>query len=77
LSILPTRGFVMSPATILPLTVSRPASIKLLDETLPLTKIRLLNQRDEQIEEAPAGSLHGRHRGARVEARCANPTNRS
>ncbi len=51
LSILPVRGFVMFPGTVLPLTVSRPSSIKLLDETLPLTKvIGLLTQRDEANE---------------------------
>ena len=35
LSILPLRSFVVFPGTILPLTVGRAASIKLLDETLP------------------------------------------
>jgi ATP-dependent Lon protease len=59
LSILPIRGFVMFPGTILPLTVSRPASIKLLDETLPLTKvIGLLNQRDEAVEEPRPQDLY-------------------
>ena len=59
LSILPTRGFVMFPGTILPLTVSRPASIKLLDETLPLTKvIGLLNQRDDSMEEPRPQDLY-------------------
>ncbi len=38
LSILPLRSFVVFPGTILPLTVGRAASIKLLDETLPQTK---------------------------------------
>src|SRR5437764_6512811 len=52
LSILPVRGFVMFPGSVLPLTVSRPASIKLLDETLPLTKVvGFLTQRDEKNEE--------------------------
>jgi ATP-dependent Lon protease len=59
LSILPTRGFVMFPGTILPITVTRAASIKLLDETLPLTKvIGLLNQRDESIEEPKPQDLY-------------------
>ena len=60
LSILPTRGFVMFPGTIMPLTVTRPASIKLLDETLSRTKIiGLLNQRDEEKEEpAPQDLYH-------------------
>src|SRR5262249_16637483 len=48
LSILPVRGIVIFPWTIIPLTVQRSASLKLLDETLPRTKvIGLLAQRDE------------------------------
>src|SRR5260370_8276904 len=39
LSILPLRSFVVFPGTILPLTVARAASINLLAETLPQTKI--------------------------------------
>ncbi len=60
LSILPLRGFVMFPGSVLPLTVSRPASIKLLDETLPLTKIvGFLTQRQEEKEEpAPPDLYH-------------------
>ncbi len=60
ISILPTRGFVMFPGTIMPMTVNRPASIKLLDETLSRTKIiGLLNQRDEEKEEpAPQDLYH-------------------
>src|SRR5260370_15380369 len=47
-SILPVRGFVVFPGTIVPLNVRRPASIQLLDETLPRTKvIALLTQRRE------------------------------
>src|SRR5205814_10146272 len=52
LSILPVRGFVVFPGTIVPLNVRRPASIQLLDETLPRTKvIGLLTQRDEAKED--------------------------
>ena len=59
LSILPLRGFVMFPGTIMPLTVNRPASIKLLDETLSRTKIiGLLNQRDEEKEEPTPQDLY-------------------
>src|SRR5205807_56238 len=48
LSILPVRGFVVFPGTVIPLNVQRAASLKLLDETLPRTKvIGLLAQRDE------------------------------
>jgi ATP-dependent Lon protease len=53
LSILPIRGFVVFPGTIVPLNIRRPASIQLLDETLSRTKvIGLLVQRDE-TKEAP------------------------
>ncbi|MGZ5020504.1 MAG: endopeptidase La, partial [Chthoniobacterales bacterium] len=52
------RGFVLFPGTVLPLTVTRPHSIKLLDETLPLTKvIGLLTQRDENQETPQAQDL--------------------
>src|ERR1700726_1821660 len=59
LSILPVRGFVVFPGTIVPLNVQRPASIKLLDETLPLTKvIGLLTQRDEKKEDPEPQDLY-------------------
>jgi ATP-dependent Lon protease len=59
LSILPLRSFVVFPGTILPLTVGRAASIKLLDETLPQTKIiGLLTQRDETKEEPQPQDLY-------------------
>jgi ATP-dependent Lon protease len=59
LSILPVRGFVLFPGAVLPLTVSRPGSIKLLDETLPITKVvGFLTQRDEQKEEPAPGDLY-------------------
>ena len=59
LSILPLRSFVIFPGTILPLTVGRAASIKLLDETLPQTKIiGLLTQRDETKEEPEPQDLN-------------------
>ncbi len=65
LSILAVRGFVVFPGNVLPLTVSRPASIRLLDETLPLTKvIGLLTQRDEEQEEPPPQDLY--HTGTAV-----------
>jgi len=54
LSILPMRGFVVFPGTVVPLNVQRAASLKLLDDTLPRTKvIGLVTQRDE-IKEDPA-----------------------
>ena len=59
LSILPVRGFVVFPGTIVPLNVRRPASIALLDETLPRTKIiGLVTQRDEAKEDPQAQDLH-------------------
>src|SRR6184192_237763 len=59
LSILPVRGFVLFPGAVVLLTVSRPASIKLLDETLPITKIvGFLAQRDEQKEEPTPQDLY-------------------
>ena len=60
LSILPVPEFVVFPGTILPLTVTRAASIKLLDETLSITKvIGLLTQRDEAKENpAPQDLYH-------------------
>ena len=59
LSILPLRGFVVFPGTIIPLNVQRAASIKLLDETLPRTKvIGLLAQRDEANENPGPQDLH-------------------
>jgi ATP-dependent Lon protease len=59
LAILPLRSFVVFPGTILPLTVGRAASIKLLDETLPQTKIiGLLTQRDETKEDPEPQDLY-------------------
>src|SRR5437763_14169817 len=59
LSVLPLRSFVVFPGAILPLTVGRAASMKLLDETLPQTKIiGLLTQRDETKEDAEPQDLY-------------------
>jgi ATP-dependent Lon protease len=59
LSILPVREFVVFPGTVLPLTVTRAASIKLLDETLSRTKvIGLLTQRDETKENPEPQDLY-------------------
>src|SRR5438876_81670 len=60
LSILPVRGFVVFPGTVVPLNIQRPASIKLLDDTLPRTKvIGLLPQRDEAKEDPEPQDLYG------------------
>jgi ATP-dependent Lon protease len=59
LSILPVRGLVIFPGTIIPLNVQRAASLKLLDDTLPRTKvIGLLTQRDETKEEPTPKDLY-------------------
>src|SRR5437773_9682262 len=60
LSILPVRGFVVFPGTVVPLNIQRAASIKLLDDTLPQTKvIGLLAQRDEAKEDPEPPDLYG------------------
>src|SRR4030095_7000990 len=56
---LPVRGFVVFPGTIVPLNVRRPASIALLDDTLPRTKvIGLITQRDEAKEDPEPNDLY-------------------
>ena len=59
LSILPVRGFVIFPGTVAPLNVQRAASIKLLDETLPQSKIiGLVAQRDADKENPEPQDLY-------------------
>src|SRR5437016_8036090 len=59
LSILPVRGLVIFPGTVIPLNVQRAASLKLLDDTLPRTKvIGLLTQRDETKEDPESKDLY-------------------
>ncbi|KAF5407231.1 MAG: Lon protease 2 [Candidatus Udaeobacter sp.] len=59
LSILPARGLVIFPGTIIPLNIQRAASLKLLDDTLPRTKvIGLLTQRDEAKEDPTPQDLY-------------------
>ena len=59
LSILPVRGFVLFPGTVMPLNVQRAASLKLLDDTLPRTKvIGLVTQRDETKEDPSSQDLY-------------------
>jgi ATP-dependent Lon protease len=54
LPILPVRGTVVFPGTVLPLTVRRPASIRLLEESLPQNKIiGLVTQRNEAEQPEP------------------------
>src|SRR5437773_6894539 len=59
LSILPVRGFVVFPGTVIPLNIQRAASLKLLDDTLPRTKvIGLVAQRDETKEDPAPQDLY-------------------
>jgi ATP-dependent Lon protease len=59
LAILPVRDFVVFPRTISPLNVERPASIQMLNETLPQNKIiGLVTQRDEEKEDPQVGDLY-------------------
>ena len=56
---MPVRGFVIFPGTIIPLNIQRAASLKLLDDTLPRTKvIGLLTQRDETKEDPTPQDLY-------------------
>jgi ATP-dependent Lon protease len=59
LPVLPVRGSVMFPGTIVPLGVGRPASRRMLDESLPKSKIiALFSQKDEEVENPTAEDLH-------------------
>jgi ATP-dependent Lon protease len=59
LSILPVRGLVIFPGTVMPLNVQRAASLRLLDDTLPRTKvIGLVAQRDETEEDTSPQNLY-------------------
>ena len=59
LSILPVRGLVIFPGTVMPLNVQRVASLKLLDDTLPRTKvIGLVAQRDETDDDPSPQDLY-------------------
>ncbi len=59
LPVLPVRGSVMFPGTIIPLGVGRRASLRMLDESLPKSKIiGLFSQKDEEIEDPTAEDLY-------------------
>src|SRR5437016_2190683 len=59
LPILPVRSFVVFPRTVTPITIGRAASIKLLNENLPTSKIiGLITQRDEKTDEPQAQDLY-------------------
>lgn len=60
LSLLPLRGGVFFPGAVMPLTVERPATLKMLDETLPETKILgIIAQRSEQTPEPGPADIYG------------------
>ncbi len=59
LPVLPIRGTVMYPGTIMPLGVGRPASRRLLDESLPKSKIiALVTQRDPTQDEPTPEAMY-------------------
>jgi ATP-dependent Lon protease len=58
-AILPLRNIVIFPGTVLPLTVGRPASRRMLEETLPQSKIiGLFTQKDPQQDNPGPLDLH-------------------
>src|SRR6187431_3762798 len=59
LSVLPVRGMVIFPGTVVPLSLRRPGSLKMLDETLPKTKtIALFTQKNEENQSPTADELY-------------------
>ncbi|NJL32216.1 MAG: hypothetical protein HC898_11690 [Phycisphaerales bacterium] len=59
LPLLPIRGTVVFPGTVMPLAVGRPTSLKMLEETLPVSKvIALFTQRDEDVEDPQPDQLY-------------------
>lgn len=59
LPVLPIRGTVVFPGTVMPLGVGRPASRRLLDESLPHSKIiALVTQIEEQEEDPSSKALY-------------------
>ncbi len=59
LPILPIRGTVVYPGTVMPLGIGRPSSRALLDECLPKSKvIGLVAQRDEDVEDPSSNDLY-------------------
>ena len=59
LAILPIRGIVLFPGMVVPLTIGRPAAIKLVDSELPENKhLGLVTQRDESLDRPEPSDLH-------------------
>lgn len=59
LSVLPVRGMVIFPGTVVPLSIRRASSLKMLDETLPKSKIiGLITQKKEEDSAPDADGLY-------------------
>src|SRR5438105_3960826 len=59
LSILPIRNLVLFPGTVLPLTVGREASRRLLEESLPQSKIiGIFTQKNPELDNPGPDDLH-------------------
>src|ERR1700722_824823 len=59
LAILPVRGIVLFPGMVVPLTIGRPAAIKLVDSELPENKqLGLVTQRDEELDRPQPSDLY-------------------
>ena len=59
LAILPVRGIVLFPGMVVPLTIGRPAAIKLVDSELPENKhLGLVTQRDESLDRPEPSDLY-------------------
>ncbi len=59
LPVLPIRGTVVFPGTVVPLGVGRPSSRRLLDENLPESKIiALVTQKDQDDDDPPPDGLY-------------------
>jgi ATP-dependent Lon protease len=59
LPILPLRDLVAFPGTVMPLTIGRPSTLRLLEESLPQSKIiGLFAQRDPEVNEPGGDDLH-------------------
>ncbi len=59
LPVLPIRGTVLFPGTVMPLAVGRVASRRMLDESLPESKlIAVITQRDEDLDQPGPDDMH-------------------
>lgn len=60
LSLLPLRGGVFFPGAVMPLTIERAATLRMLDETLPESKVLgVIAQRSEQTVEPGPADIYG------------------